>query len=212
MFSTYHLNSEKTLTIYNATPENKLSSLVQNYNAKYVERDKEIVYAGRFTRAKNVLSLVDAFAKLNDHQFKLLLIGEGPEEKNIQEKVRERGLQNRVEFMQPMSQSDLYYRIAHCYLVVIPSWTDISPQQVYECLTLGIPFLISEENFLSINAELPLTIKPGIVDDIAQTLNSLLEPETYKQFVEKEKNISYHHPWEMVVEEHLKVFMNLLRP
>ncbi len=205
----YDLHPQKTLTIYNAIPENKLSGLVQSYNADFFERDKEIVFAGRFIKMKNIESLVRAFAKLEDKSFRLLLIGSGPLDADIRILTDALGLSASVEFLPTMSQSDLYYRIASCYLVVIPSWTDVSPNQVYECLALGIPFLISKENYLSISAQLPMQIDPGSVDDIAAKLNALLDPAAYRQFVGQEKSIAFDHPWDKVVEEHLKVFMNL---
>ena len=58
------------------------------------------------------------------------------------------GIYERVVFLPTMSQSDLYYRIASSYVIVIPSWTDVSPNQAYECLALGIPFIITKEKIL----------------------------------------------------------------
>jgi glycosyltransferase involved in cell wall biosynthesis len=129
----YNLTEGQTLTIYNAIPENRLSGLIQNYNDNNIARDKEIIYAGRFLPVKNVDSLVKAFAQMSDKSYKLVLIGEGQLEPSIRLLVNDLGIQKRVEFLPPMSQSDLYSRIARCHVVVIPSWTDVSPNQVYEC-------------------------------------------------------------------------------
>ena len=207
----YNLKPEKITTIYNATPENKLSSLVQSYNDASIERDKEIVYAGRFTKAKNIESLVQAFALLKDKTFKLLLIGEGELMPQLQQQVQTLGLQERVEFLPPMNQSDLYYRIAHCYLVVIPSWTDISPNHAYECLALGIPVLMTKENYLSIKEQFPVMIDPHSSADIAEKLNALLDPQKYENYVQGLKRIEFDHPWNRVIEEHLRVFMKINR-
>jgi glycosyltransferase involved in cell wall biosynthesis len=207
----YNLDPKKTMTIYNATPENKLSSLVHSYNDTSLNRDKEIVYAGRFTKVKNTAALVSAFALLKDESFKLLLIGEGETETDLKNLVEQLGIQHRVEFMPPMSQSDLYYRIAHCYLVVIPSWTDISPNHAYECLALGIPILITQETYLSIAPQFPLMIDPHSISDIAEKLNYLLDREHYVNYIDHLKSIRFDHPWKRVVEEHLHVFMKINR-
>jgi glycosyltransferase involved in cell wall biosynthesis len=207
----YDLDSEKTLTIFNATPENRLSGLVHSYNNKNSERDKEIVFAGRFIKMKNIESLIDAFAKLNDKEFTLILIGGGPLESALKEQVKRMQLGDRVQFLPTMSQSDLYYRISNCYLVVIPSWTDVSPNQAYECLALGIPFLMSRENYLNIAPQIPLSVNPGSVDDIAEKLNMLLDEKTYTDYVKKLLAIDFHHSWDIVVQEHVKVFMNVMK-
>ena len=105
-----------------------------------------------------------------------------------------------------MSQKDLYRRITNCAYVVIPSWTDVSPHQAYECLVQGIPFLITKENYLSINEYDFLKIDPSSVDDIAEKMNSLLDPQKYTEFSEQLSEISFSHPWSQVLAEHLKIF------
>jgi glycosyltransferase involved in cell wall biosynthesis len=204
----YGLNLQRVLTINNAIPENRLSGLVNNYNNEYVERDKEIVFAGRFIKMKNVESLVKAFAKVHDQSFKLILIGNGPTEPELRRLVSELGLAERVEFLPTMSQSDLYKRISHVHVVVIPSWTDVSPHQAYECLALGIPMLITKENYLSIASKFKTTIDPASIDDIVEKLNMLIDDKNaYARFVSEQKNIHFNHPWTRVIEEHIHLFM-----
>ncbi len=207
----YKLNPEKTLTIWNAVPENRLSGLVQSYNSNGFERDKEIVFAGRLIKMKNVESLIQAFSLISDKSFKLLLIGDGPLEKTLRDLVSSLRLNDKVEFLGRMSQSELYKRIAHSYVVVIPSWTDVSPHQAYECLALGIPILLTKENYLNINSQKILTIDPASVSDITEKLNKILEPEAYAEFVQSLNNIKAHHPWSDVVGEHIRLFVNLNR-
>jgi glycosyltransferase involved in cell wall biosynthesis len=208
----YELAPEKTLTIYNAIPENRISGLVQNYNTNFMERDKEIVFVGRFIKMKNVESLIKAFSKLKDTTFRLVLIGEGPIEQSLRHLVSELSLTGRVDFLPPMSQSELYKRISYCYLVVIPSWTDVSPHQAYECLALGIPVLITQENYLSINNKFKVTINPASVEDITEKLNLLTtDAPYYQKFVEDQKKIAFNHPWTRVIEEHIHVFMKSLK-
>lgn len=209
--SVYGLDSNKTLTIYNAVPENRLSSLVQSYNSDDFERDKEIVFAGRFIKMKNIESLIKAFSGLDDKSFRLLLIGNGPLEPKLRNLVDELKILDRVRFFPAMSPSELYKRIAHAHVVVIPSWTDISPNQAYECLSLGIPILLTKENYLSINTYDFLKIDPASVDDIAEKLNMITKPEEYKEFVANLKKIKFYHPWSEVVGEHIRLFVNLNR-
>jgi len=201
----YKLNPEKLHTIFNPVPEHRFGTLLKTHHRPQA-RDKEIVFAGRFIKMKNVESLVRAFAELKDHSFTLLLIGEGPLEEILRKLVIELKLRERVTFMAPLSQADLYRRIANCYYVVIPSWTDVSPNQAYECLAIGIPFLISKENYLSISEQLPVKIDPGSVADIAEKMNSLSDFKNYVQFVEQQRAITFHHTWNEVLRDHMRIF------
>ncbi len=202
----YNLKPEKTFTIFNAVPEHKFGMLVQSYKIRNIDRDKEIVFAGRFIKMKNVEAAIRAFALLKDPEFHLLLIGEGPTEAELRKLVTELKLDNRVKFQKSMSQLELYRKIANCYYVIIPSWTDVSPNQAYECLALNIPFLLTQENYLSINKKEFLKINPASVDDIAEKMNALLDADNYEAFVTSLDRLRFRYGWNTVVAEHMKVF------
>ncbi len=205
----YKLPLSKTSVIYNPIPGNKLSALVQSYKQSNFDRDKEIVFAGRFIRMKNVESLIQAFAKFNNPQYRLLLIGEGPTEMELRKLVELHNLTSQVTFMPPMSQQELYRRISNCAYVVLPSWTDVSPNQIYECLALRIPFLVTQENFLAINKYEFLKIDPSSVEDIAEKMTWLSDPEHYEEFTQSLSKIKFDYSWNNVVVDHMKLFNHL---
>jgi glycosyltransferase involved in cell wall biosynthesis len=202
----YGISPDHTTTIFNALPEYKFEELITSYKHAHGERDKEIVFAGRFIKMKNIESLIKAFAKISDPQFRLILIGEGPLEQQLRALCMKLKIAGRVEFTGALSQRELYRRVANAYLVVIPSWTDISPHQAYECLALGIPFLITQENYLAINKFKFMKIDPRSVEDIAAKMNFLLIPEHYEDFVQSLQQIQFSYTWERVLVEHLKLF------
>jgi glycosyltransferase involved in cell wall biosynthesis len=106
----YGLTPERTATIFNPVPENRLGTLVQSFKKENGGRDREIVFAGRFIKMKNVESAIQAFARLTDTSFRLLLIGEGPSEHELRKLVAHLGIADRVEFLPAMTQADLYRR------------------------------------------------------------------------------------------------------
>jgi glycosyltransferase involved in cell wall biosynthesis len=81
---------------------------------------------------------------------------------------------------------------------------------VYECLALGIPFLLTKENYLSINKEDFVKIDPTSVDDIAEKMNALLHETTYKHFVESLEKLYFKRSWQDVILDHLKIFKKLV--
>ncbi len=207
----YGLKPQKTAAILNAVPEYMLSTLMKSYNKTQGldVRDKEIVFVGRFIKMKNVESLIQAFARLDDYSYKLLLIGEGPAEKILHELVDRLEISHRVIFIKPMSQDEVFKRISNCAYAVIPSWTDVSPHQAYEYLAHNIPFLLTKENYLSINKEDFLKIDPSSVDDIAEKMNWLLVSKNYDSFRKSLAKIKFTHSWDDVLAEHLELFKTL---
>jgi glycosyltransferase involved in cell wall biosynthesis len=208
----YGITREKTSVIYNPMPEGRFDGLVQSFNfdKRYADKDKEIVFWGRFIKMKNVESLVRAFAKMSDPSFRLLLIGEGPTEGDLRKLAAELDVAHRVEFFSPMSHSDLFRRIVNCYLFVLPSWTDISPNQINEAMSLKIPFLVTKENYLPINNQKFLKIDPKSVEDITEKINQLLDPSVYNAFLDSLHRLQFSFTWNDAVIQHVRLFRKIL--
>jgi glycosyltransferase involved in cell wall biosynthesis len=93
---------------------------------------------------------------------------------------------------------------------ILPSWTDISPNQVYEALAIGLPTLVTKENYLSIADRLPATIDPHSVEDIARKLEMLADDAAYRDFSEKFRAIRFEHDWDDVVRQHKELFEKII--
>ena len=199
----YGLNKEKIITIYNPVPDFQ-------FDIQRTDVNKEIVFFGRFIGMKNVLSIVHAFAEFDNSEFRLLLIGNGPQEDRIRNLVRKLDLEDKVEILPTMYGEDLWRRIINCYYFIQASWTDISPNQVYECLQLKIPVLLTKENYLPLDTSDWLKIDPASVEDIIDKMNYLNDNKNYQDFVEVQQNYNFKHSWDDVLEEHLELFGKLI--
>ncbi len=208
LFETYYkLPALRTQTIYNVAPNHDVAAATAPIALE--NRQHEIVFAGRLIIMKNIDSLVRAFARLRDTSFILTIIGEGPEEGRLRQLVDTLGLQSRVRFLPAQSQTQLYQKIRACYLVVIPSWTDISPHQMYECVAADIPCLITQENYLPFASSDFLKINPASVDDIAEKLNRLLDPIEYQAFAASLRKCMPHWTWKDVLVAHERVLAQI---
>lgn len=202
----YRLRDNRVNVIPNPTPENFDIGTVRDET----KITKEIIFAGRFIKMKNVESAVEAFARLDDHSYRLVLIGEGPTEEILHGLVKKLGISERVSFELPLRQKELYQRIIQCRYIILPSWTDISPNQIYECLSLHIPFLLTKENYLAINKEEFLRIDPASVGDIAEKMNSLLDGSVYKTFTQQLERLEFAYSWDDATRDHLELFQKLI--
>lgn len=96
---------------------------------------------GRFVPIKNMAMVIGAFAPVAaaDPDAHLVLIGEGPEQANLQAQVAELQLVSRVTFAGyvPQDQLGTYYRTAD--LFVLASDFDNSPNVVLEAMSCAVP-------------------------------------------------------------------------
>ncbi len=194
----YVIPESRLATIFNPVPRLQFSMLRR-------EPVKEIVFSGRMIVKNNIETLIRAFAVSGLHDYTLTLIGDG----FITEKMRALadglGLKN-VIFLLAMRQEKLYERIRNARFVILPSWTDISPNTAYECLALGIPFLLTTENYLSIRDALPMMIDPRSAEDITAKIRLLAEEDPYMSYCEKLKAIEFKNDWDDVCDAHIAVF------
>ena len=121
-----------------------------------------ILYVGRLSRFKNVTGLINVLATLK-REFKLVLVGDGPERVFIEKLVKELGLERKVMMMGHRSHKETLTILRACDVLILPSLIEQCPQVVLEGLALekpviatnvgGIPEIKSESLYLVDNLE-----------------------------------------------------------
>lgn len=196
---------KKTSTIYNPVP-----GITILRKDAWPER-KEFVFWGRFIVMKNLDTLVRAFAKARlPTGYTLTLIGNGPRKKEIETLISTLRIKDRVSIIDAMPRKEAWDRVKDSRALVLPSWTDISPNQVYEALALHLPALVTRENYLSIRNQLPDTIDPNSVDDIANKLEMLADDVRYADFSKRWNSIKFKYDWNDVLREHERLFKRIV--
>jgi len=104
--------------------------------------DERIVLAvGRLSREKGHRDLMEALALLRESnpelKFKLLVVGEGPEQERLGQAVETRGLSARVRFIGHVEDVAPYYAIAD--VLALPSHSEGSPNVLLEAMAAGVP-------------------------------------------------------------------------
>jgi len=111
-----------------------------------------IVYFGRLSEEKGLMSLVKAMAKLPEYD--LQVIGDGPQKQEISDFIKENKLTN-IELVGYKKGQELYDLVRKARIVVLPSvWYENNPISILESFALakpvigtklgGIPELIKE--------------------------------------------------------------------
>jgi glycosyltransferase involved in cell wall biosynthesis len=110
---------------------------------KFMGKDDKgyVLYAGRFDWNKNVCSLVNVFAQIHKSypSYRLYLVGAGPEEKKIENLVRERGIQSHVKIIPWLPRNKLMELMSRCSVFVLPSFFEVCPVVVLEAMASAKP-------------------------------------------------------------------------
>ncbi len=105
------------------------------------EQAKVAIFVGRIAWEKNLFFLLQAFASIHSQvpDLYLLLVGGGPETKQLQELAHQLGVADRVIFVGQVPYEDVpgYLKMADAF--VTASVTEVHPLSVIEAVAAGLP-------------------------------------------------------------------------
>ena len=122
------------------------------------DRMVRFVFVGRLVAEKNLGMLIDAFGQLQDKSKRLVLVGNGNQRGELENRVRELSLTDQVVFVGESNTPEKYYKEADFF--VIPSSYESFGQVVIEALSSGVPVI----GFSSIAGKTLTAIDELIVD------------------------------------------------
>lgn len=150
---------------------------------------KVILFTGRLVYLKGVELLIDALAKLRQERsdWECWILGEGPLQKELQEKCKGLYLTDDVKFLGVAHNVVDYLKQAD--LFIHPSLQDNQPYSVMEAELLGVPVIVSDASGLPemvIDGKTGFIIPSGNSEQIYNKIKYLLENE------EKRKEMAKH--------------------
>jgi 1,2-diacylglycerol 3-alpha-glucosyltransferase len=101
--------------------------------------DKKIVlFVGRFVRAKGVELLIESIPQVDDENY-FVLVGDGLEKINYQNKINDLGLEHRVLIVPPLKVVEDYYKCSDVF-VMCSSYEPLG-QTILEAFSSGLPLV-----------------------------------------------------------------------
>ena len=141
--------NKKIKTIYSPTNSSKIIKLSKLYLPRVIKKDisrTRLLSVSRFTKRKDVLTLLEAFNVLSDKlkNIDLILIGYGPELNNINKFIKNNKLSNRVFVLPPKKNPFPFFLISDLY--VMTSLYEGCPNSIVEATILNLPVISSNCN------------------------------------------------------------------
>tara|TARA_B110000971_G_scaffold191219_1_gene202711 strand:+ start:1235 stop:2362 length:1128 start_codon:yes stop_codon:yes gene_type:complete len=141
--------NKKIKTIYSPTNSSKIIKLSKSYSPRVIKKDSSrtrLLSVSRFTKRKDVLTLLEAFNELSNKykNIDLILIGYGPELNNINKFVKDNKHSNRVFVLPPKKNPFPFFILSDLYIMT--SLYEGCPSSIIEATILNLPVISSNCN------------------------------------------------------------------
>jgi glycosyltransferase involved in cell wall biosynthesis len=139
-----------------------------------------ILSVGRLSREKGHADLIVAFAELRDRmkadQLRLVLVGDGQERANLEQRARECDALDHVVFAGHRDDAKRFYAIASVF--ALPSYSEGTPNVLLESMAANVPVVATRVGGipeLAVDGENALLVKPAKPSEMAQALQNILQ-------------------------------------
>lgn len=110
---------------------------IRNYSSKTSKKDNYVLTVSRLIKSKNIDHIIDIFKCAETKGWKLLIIGDGPENLNLKKYCNEIGLEERVKFLGMVENVEKYYQKSKIFLFA--SKSEGFPNALAEAMSFSLP-------------------------------------------------------------------------
>ena len=171
-----------------------------------------LLYVGQLIRRKGIIQVLKAFDNLSDSEVGLMIVGSGPQEKELKKFCEEKNLNNI--FFEGFQQQEMlpkYYALADVF--ILPSFEEVWGLVVNEALASGLYVLSSKYAGASYdlikegwNGEI---FNPYKLEEIVELIKRV--KENIKNIRERREDISQHACREFSIERSAQEFIKAIK-
>jgi glycosyltransferase involved in cell wall biosynthesis len=135
------------------------------------------LFAGRISKLKGVLELVQAVAACRDSVRCLVLAGATADpvyESEVRQSISQAGLDDRIRFAGLLDEPALLEEFARAEALVLPSYQETAPMVVQQAMAAGLPVIATRVGGVPYQIkddETGLLVEAGATDELAQALS-----------------------------------------
>jgi glycosyltransferase involved in cell wall biosynthesis len=121
---------------------------ITNLNNKIckTKRINKILYVGRLSKEKGIFELVEGFELFNKNfpSFKLDLVGDGHQRKNLSKFISKRNLSRQIKIIEWTNNINKYYKTSK--MIILPSYFEGFGNVLIEALNFNLPCVATKNN------------------------------------------------------------------
>ncbi|RLC74321.1 MAG: hypothetical protein DRI61_16895 [Chloroflexi bacterium] len=119
---------------------------IEKYTPNYSDK-RYVLFGGRFSKEKGLDCLIRAYSRLKEElqrEYKLVLVGSGPEKAKLQKLASKLGMKDRLNFIPWLHSEAFIKKISNCSVFVLPSLYETFGIVVLEAMALGKSVIASD--------------------------------------------------------------------
>ncbi|MHB1330551.1 MAG: glycosyltransferase family 4 protein [Minisyncoccota bacterium] len=201
----YGVSPEKVVVVVNPVPEIRENVITS--------KGDTIVYASRLVAYKNLEFVLRVLSKIfkSNKDLKFIIMGDGPERKNLEDLSKALGIKESVVFKGSVSQSSVMNETANCLFAIAPALTEFNPNYILQAISFSKPFLVNKENGFSFEVPNDFTFDPRNEQELEQRILNLIDERGYTKAQELAKNINFKMTWNEVLNANLDLVKSITK-
>jgi GalNAc-alpha-(1->4)-GalNAc-alpha-(1->3)-diNAcBac-PP-undecaprenol alpha-1,4-N-acetyl-D-galactosaminyltransferase len=166
---------KKIRIIYNPLPSSMPSIFISLLKPNNTPKNY-ILGVGRLDKYKNFEKLIEAFSNLSDSNIHLVILGEGPERKKLENMILNKNLSDRIHLLGLVDDIWPWYRYAKCFVSssLSESWGNV----IVEAMSQGCPVVAFDCDFgpreIITDSLNGLLVKTNDVQSLSKAITTLI--------------------------------------
>ena len=187
----------------------------KEFTAK-TKKENRIICVSRLVRYKRVKDLILAYARVQkeNKDLSLLIIGRGPEEKNLKDLVNNLHLHSKVIFKANLKRKGLTNAIKSSKLMCIPSEVEGFGISLIEAVAASVPYVASDISVfkeITKNGKGGLHFELGNLPDLVLKIEKLLNSKTlYIKKVREGVTLLKYYNWRKIASSTEQIYKHLV--
>ena len=195
---------------------------------KYTFRDRlvrqsktlTIGFVGRMLPGKGLNILSEALERISSDDWKLLVVGNGPEREPFTQRLEKLDLIQRAQFAGAVNYEEMPRYFQEIDLLVVPTQTTARIREqfgrvIVEAMASGVPVIGSTCGAIpEVIGDAGLVVPEGDADALAAAIERLLASENLRRQLARagRERVERHYSWENVASQMYELFRDVLRP
>lgn len=202
---------KKSEIILTGIPVDKFSRKIKNGKKQFGIPEKTVVvgFIGRFVEVKGIEYLVRAAGLIKNSNLKFLLVGDGPQRKQIENLIESLGLKK--SFVLTGFRHDIHNILSAIDIFVISSVSEGLPTSLLEAMAAGKACIVTDIGLPVKNMETGFVVPPKNTERLTKALQILIQDsELRKKLGHNAQNFTtQNYTLEKAAKRHVEVFSSL---
>lgn len=179
------------------------------------KKQNTIICISRLAKYKNIKDLILAYALLKKQveQLSLVIVGRGPQERELKDLAKNLKLKRAVKFLSNLSRKDLIRQLTASTIFCLPSEVEGFGIAIIEAAAAGIPYVVADTPVTretTKNGQGGTFVSPGDIYGLSAKIKKLLiSPRLYRQKVKEGLRLTQNYQWQGIAKKTEKIYTYL---